>query len=98
MHQNAFTDDLKFYRLSISGRYLINPTNAFRDGFYQRRKLFSGKLRYGRDFYRLAADVFGNMQIWNHYVNTALLRERSEEVNKWRESHLCEGYNIISSF
>lgn len=46
IHLNAFSEDPKFYHRAISGRYLINPSSAFRNGFCPPRKLFSDKLRY----------------------------------------------------
>lgn len=53
------------------------------------------KLRYRCDSYK-PVDLFSAMEIWNHYVNTTLLQNQNKGVNKQRESHMCEGHNIIS--
>lgn len=73
IHLNAFSGNPKFCHAAISGRYLINPSNAFCDGFYPSRELFSGKLRYGCDSYR-SAD--GNMEsLRKRCGNTELLHK-----------------------
>lgn len=36
------------------------------------------------------------MEIWNHYINMTLLQNQSKGANKQKESHMCEGHNIIS--
>lgn len=68
MHLNAFSEDLKFY-VTISSRYLINSSNAFRDGFYPPRKLFSGKRRMDATLIDrlMCSQRHGNMESLSKY-------------------------------